>query len=332
MRLIRAPHEFTKRMSDRLHARLKGSMTALATPFMGDDLADIDENRFAAFAAWQVAQGTRGLVVCGTTGENPVLSPRERDRLIRIAVESAMRRAVVIAGTGTNNTEETIALTRAARAAGADAALVVLPYYDKPTQRGVVAHFEAIAAGVDLPLIVYNVPSRNGLDLTSETVSRLAAIPSVIGIKDATGDPARPIATARAAGDCFVQLSGHDATALAFNLAGGRGCISVVANVVPAVCAALQAACARADWASAQQIQLRLMPQIQALEQETNPAPIKHALSLRLGWDARPRLPLVPVRRETAAAIEDALSNLEDTGPREDSGPALLNGWVDASL
>lgn len=297
-------------MPDAPCSRLQGSLTALATPFKSGDPTTVDEDRFAAFVAWQVAEGTRGLVPCGTTGESPTLSARERDRLIRAAAEAAAGRAVVVAGTGTNSTEETIVRTRAAKAAGADAALVVVPYYNKPTQRGILAHYETTARAVDLPLVVYDVPGRTGVALAIETVERLAGIASVVGIKDATGDPLRPLAIRRVVGPRFVQLSGDDATAVDFNLAGGRGCISVVANVVPRLCADLQAACEAGDWRLAQRLQGKLLPLIAAFARETNPSPVKHALAVRFGWDPTPRLPLVPVTAETARSIEHALTDL----------------------
>jgi 4-hydroxy-tetrahydrodipicolinate synthase len=286
----------------------EGSITALVTPFARDC---IDETAFADFVAWQIAEGTQGLVPCGTTGEAPTLTSAERERLIRIAVEVADRRVPVIAGTGMNCTESSIAMTAEAKAAGADAALVVTPYYNRPTQEGLFRHFEAIARAVDIPLILYNVPSRTGVDLLSTTIGRLAKIPSIIGIKDATGDVTRPIATASETGGRFLQVSGHDATAVSFNLAGGRGCISVVANVVPRLCAALQKACRDDDYLQARAIQRRLVPLIKALEQETNPCPIRLAVSLlHRRFDSSPRLPLVPVSSETAKAVSEALRPL----------------------
>ena len=207
---------------------VQGSITALATPFTA---RGIDEQTFADFVEWQIEQGTKGLVVCGTTGEGPTLTAVERQRLTQICIEKTLRRVPVIVGTGTNCTATTIEQTRAAKADGADAALVVTPYYNKPTQEGLFRHFAAVADAVDLPIILYNVPSRTGVDLQIGTIEQLAAIPSVIGIKDATGDLDRPCATTLAAGRRFLQLSGDDPSAVSFNFAGGRGCISVVANV-----------------------------------------------------------------------------------------------------
>ena len=287
---------------------IQGSLTALATPFAPQG---IDEAVFADFVQWQMAEGTKGLVPCGTTGEGPALTATERERLIRICVELASGCVPVIAGTGTNCTATTIAQTRAARASGADAALVVTPYYNRPTQEGLIRHFQAVASAVDLPIIVYNVPARTGVDLHPTTIEQLAAIPSVVGLKDATGDVERPRVTERVAGHRFVQLSGDDATAVTFNLAGGRGCISVVANVAPALCARLQHACRVKDWAQARSVQNQLQPLVAALAREPNPGPIKHALSLvRPGFDREPRLPLVGVAPSTGRQIEEALVDL----------------------
>jgi 4-hydroxy-tetrahydrodipicolinate synthase len=285
-----------------------GSMTALVTPFRENG---IDETSFADFVAWQIAEGTEGLVPCGTTGEAPTLTSAERDRLVRITVEVADGRVPVIAGTGTNCTATSIAMTAAAKAAGAHAALIVTPYYNRPTQEGLYRHFEAIAKAVDIPIILYNVPARTGVDLSPATIGRLARIPSIVGIKDATGDLARPFATALEAGSCFDQISGHDATAVSFNLVGGRGCISVIANVVPRLCSALQKACREDSYQRARALQRKLLPLISALERETNPGPIKFAVSLvHERFDASLRLPLVPVSEETASAVRDALSEV----------------------
>ncbi len=287
---------------------LQGSFTALATPFTP---SGIDEAAFASFVEWQIGAGTQGLVPCGTTGEGPTLTSTERDRLVRICVERASGCVPVIAGTGTNCTATTIEQTRAARAAGADAALIVTPYYNRPTQEGLYRHFAAVASAVDLPIILYNVPARTGVDLQVGTIEQLTAIPSIIGIKDASGAPDRPQATALAAGHRFLQFCGDDAGAVAFNLAGGRGCISVVANVAPALCRALQHACRVKDWTEARSIQDKLGPLIAALGREPNPVPIKLALSLlRPEFSREPRLPLVAAAPSMASLIEDALMSL----------------------
>ncbi len=297
---------------------IRGSITALATPLASDG---VDETAFAEFVEWQVQQGTNGLVPCGTTGEGPTLTARERERLIRICVDVASGRLPVIAGTGTNCTATTIEQTRAAKNCGADAALVVTPYYNKPSQEGLYRHYAAVASAVDLPILLYNVPTRTAVDLQVVTVERLAAIPSIIGIKDATGDSGRPTATALAAGRGFVQLSGDDANAVAFNFAGGRGCVSVASNVAPALCADLQHACRRNDWVKARMLHDRLRPLIAALALDMNPGPIKYALSLvRSGFDRRPRLPLVSVCKPAALEIKAALLRLGLLGSEKGDG------------
>ncbi len=292
---------------------VQGSITALATPFTA---SGIDEPVFAAFVEWQIQQGTKGLVVCGTTGEGPTLTTDERRRLTQICVARAARCVPVIVGTGTNCTATTIEQTRAAKADGADAALIVTPYYNKPTQEGLYRHYAAVANAVDLPVLLYNVPSRTGVDLDVATVGQLAAVPSIVGIKDATGDLDRPCATTLAASRRFLQLSGDDRSAVSFNFAGGRGCISVVANVAPALCAALQQACRLKDWTKARSLQNRLEPLMAALAREPNPGPIKHALSLvRPGFERHPRLPLVGVSAGTADVIAAALAQLDLCSP-----------------
>lgn len=288
-----------------------GSITALVTPFRG---GAVDAHAFRALVDWQIRQGTRGLVPCGTTGEAPTLSDGERDGLIRACVEAAAGRVPVIAGTGTNSTDATIAMTRAAQAAGATAALVVTPYYNRPSQEGLYRHFAAVAGAVDFPLVLYNVPSRTGVDLLPATVARLAQIPNIVGLKDATGNLRRPHEIRAMTRPDFVLLSGDDRTALAFNTAGGRGCISVVANVAPRLCAALQESCLRGDLAAAQTLDADLLPLVEALALETNPGPVKYALSLvRRGIEPSLRLPLVPVEPATAAAIRRGLDAVTQT-------------------
>ena len=292
---------------------LQGSITALATPFTSDGL---DEECFENFVGWQISQGTNGLVPCGTTGEAPTLTAAERDRLTRICVECSSRSVPVIVGTGTNCTATTIEQTRAAKAAGADAALIVTPYYNRPTQEGLYRHYEAVASAVDLPIILYDVPKRTGVDLHVSTLERLARIPTILGIKDASGDMNRPRETARVAGSRFIQLCGDDAGAMTFNLAGGRGCISVIANVVPSLCRELQHACRVKDWGTARDIQGRLKPLVDALGRESNPGPIKQALAfVHAGFSREPRLPLVGVAPGTAAEVREALAGLGLVAP-----------------
>lgn len=294
--------------------RLKGAMTALVTPF---HKGDVDLKGLTTLVRWQIEAGIDGLVPCGTTGETPTLSQEERLGVIRTCVEVAAGQIPVIAGTGTNDTATTIAFTRAAEALGADAALIVTPYYNKPTQEGIFRHFEAIARQVNIPIIVYNVPSRTGVDLLPPTVERLAEIPAIVGIKDATGDLARPLAYPASMRGRFLQFSGHDATAFGFNTMGGSGTISVVANVAPRLCAEMHDACRKGDHHKARQIHHRLRPLIAALELETNPIPVKYALQLVLGLNADVRLPLTPALPETRNAIRAAILALADDGGKQ---------------
>lgn len=283
----------------------KGSITALITPFRN---GAIDEAAFQSLIEWQIGQGTDGLVPCGTTGESPTLSHREHERVIDLCVEAAAGRAPVIAGTGSNSTEEAIALTRHAREAKASAALIVTPYYNKPTQAGLYAHFKAIALAVDLPLIVYNIPGRSVVDLSVDTMARLAKdCPTIVGVKDATADLARPLATTQALGPDFLQLSGEDATALAFLVNGGHGCISVSANVAPALCARLHDAWRDGQVQEAMRVNQRLFPLNKALFLETSPAPVKYAASLLGRSTPTMRLPLVETQDATRRAVEAGL-------------------------
>ncbi|WP_269930593.1 4-hydroxy-tetrahydrodipicolinate synthase [Aminobacter sp. HY435] len=294
--------------TEQLRQRIFGAISALVTPFSN---GEVDLKGLAALVEWQIAEGVNGLVPCGTTGEAPTLSWHERIMVIRKAVAVANGRVPVIAGTGTNSTESTVAFAAAARDFGADAALVVTPYYNKPSQAGIVRHFETVAAKVDIPVVVYNAPARTGVDLTLDTVERLAAIPGIVGFKDATGDLSRQTTLAQKFGNRFIWLSGHDATAFGFNTMGGQGTISVVSNVAPRLCAEMHEACRRGDPHAARQIQNRLRPLIAALELETNPVPVKHALHLmgKIGPDVR--LPLVEVEPRTATAIRGALMDLD---------------------
>lgn len=287
--------------------RFKGAIAALPTPFRNGAL---DMTAFDFLIRWQLDQGIDGVVVCGTTGEAPTLTHDERLTMTRRCVETIAGQVPVIAGTGSNNTEETIAATLAAAACGADAALVVTPYYNKPSQEGLYRHFAAIAGAATIPLILYNVPSRTGVDLLPDTVRRLAAFPGIIGIKDATGNLDRPERTAKLAGRDFLQFSGHDATALAFNNICGAGTISVVANVAPRLCAEMHRACRDGDLLSARTIRHRLEPLITALERETNPVPVKYALHRLLGQSPEVRLPLTAASPETERAVEDAITAL----------------------
>ena len=281
-----------------------GSIVALVTPFRN---GAVDEAAFQSLAAWQVEQGTNGLVPCGTTGESPTLSHVEHHRVIDLCIEAAAGRVPVIAGTGSNSTEEAIALTRHAKRAGADGALLVTPYYNKPTQEGLYQHFKAIHDAVEIPIVLYNIPGRSAVNITSETLERLARLPNIVGLKDATSDIARVSATRLLLGSRFCQLSGEDATALAFNAHGGHGCISVTANVAPALCAEFQAACRKGDFAAALALQDRLLPLHVALFLETSPAPVKYAVSLLGRGTGEMRLPLVPVSDATKEKVRAAM-------------------------
>ena len=287
---------------------LEGSIVDLVTPF---DRDGIDEQGFADLVAWQISEGTSGLATCTTTGEGPTLSVAEKQRLTRLCVEVSARRVPVIAATGTNGTDSTIALTRMAKAAGAEAALVVTPYYSRPSQEGIYRHFEAVARAVDLPMILHNVPSRTGVDLLPATIGRLSRIASIVAICDQSGDPLRPRATARLAGDGFHQLCGDDARALAFGLAAGQGWISAVANLLPGACAALQRACIDGRHALARDIHRPLAALLEALGSDAGPVPVKFAMTLvRPGFDESCRLPMADGSPATRRAIEVALRGL----------------------
>jgi len=282
----------------------KGSFVALITPFAN---GGIDEEAFGRFVDWQIREGSNGVVPCGTTGESPTLSHPEHKRVIDLCVAAAGGRVPVIAGTGSNSTEEAISLTRHAKEAGADAALVVTPYYNKPTQEGLYRHFKAINDAVDLPILIYNIPGRCVVDMSVETMARLAELANVVGVKDASNDSVRPLHTRRACGEDFCQLSGEDASVLALLAGGGDGCISVTANVAPRLCAAMHAAWNGGDPAGALAIQNRLMPLHDALFVETSPAPVKYAAGLLGFGDGRLRLPLVEPVAATKSRVEDAM-------------------------
>ncbi len=284
---------------------LKGSLVALITPFAD---GKVDERAFQAFVEWQIEQGTHGLVVCGTTGESPTLSHDEHRRVVELCIEAARRRVPVVAGTGSNSTEEAISLTRHAKKVGADAALVVTPYYNKPSQEGMYQHFKAIAEAADLPLIIYNIPGRCIVDMSVETMARLAKLPNVVGVKDSTQDLARPTRTKLACGEEFCQLSGEDGTALGFLAQGGVGCISVTANVAPKLCAMMHEAWQQGAIDTAQQINEQLMPLHDAMFCEPSPAPVKYAVSLLGRCGPEVRLPLVPASEAAQARIRSAMA------------------------
>ncbi|MBO0663208.1 4-hydroxy-tetrahydrodipicolinate synthase [Jiella sp. MQZ9-1] len=284
----------------------KGSIPALVTPF-GEDGGFADDV-FAEFVEWQIAEGSSGLVPVGTTGESPTLSHDEHKQVVEACIKVAAGRVPVIAGAGSNNTDEAIDLARFAESAGADALLVVTPYYNKPNQRGLYAHYAAIAKAVSLPILIYNIPGRSLIDMTPETMGRLAAdFKNIVGVKDATAKVDRVSEQRATCGTDFIQLSGEDSTALGFNAHGGVGCISVTANVAPRLCADMQAACAKGDYAASVEIQDRLMPLHKALFIEPSPTGVKYALD-KLGKVTNSvRLPLVSVEAGTAEIIDRAL-------------------------
>ena len=287
-------------------------LTALPTPFQDDE---ISEEAFGDLIAWQINQGCQGLVVGGATGEAATLSGDEHLRLIRIAVETVDGRLPVVAVTGTNCTRHSIALTQAAEAAGATAAMIVTPYYNKPTQDGLYRHYREIARSVGFPIIVENDPSSTCVDIRPETLALLAEIPNVVGIADVTGSFSITSVNTLSTSSGFVLLSGDDATCNLFRMAGGQGFVSIIANVVPGLWANIQRACTAQDWSRAASIQIRLLPLLRALRLEPNPAPVKYALSLlRTNFSPNVRLPLVPVSHETGLAIVSALTELKLVG------------------
>jgi 4-hydroxy-tetrahydrodipicolinate synthase len=285
----------------------KGSITALITPFRD---GKVDEKAYQDFVAWQIAEGSHGVVPCGTTGESPTLSHAEHKRVVELCVEVAGGKVPVIAGTGSNCTDEAIALTRHAKQAGADAALVVAPYYNKPSQEGLFRHYEAIAKAVDLPIVVYNIPGRSVVNISIDTFARLARIPGIVGVKDATADLARPLQVRVAVGSEFCQLSGEDATATAFLAQGGVGCISVSSNVAPRLCAQMHEAWQKGDLTTCFAIRDRLMPLHDAMFCETNPAPAKYAASLLGKSTADVRLPLVEVTEAARLRVQAAMKQV----------------------
>jgi len=283
----------------------KGSIPALITPFRN---GKVDETAFRKIIEWHIREGSDAVVPVGTTGESPTLSHDEHKLVVEIAVETVAGRIPVIAGTGSNSTEEAIQLTRHAETAGADAALVVVPYYNKPTQDGLYAHFKAVASAVSLPIFIYNVPARTVTNIALETIDRLAGdCPNIVGIKDATADLTRPSRQRQMTGEQFIQLSGEDGTALGFNAHGGTGCISVTANVAPRLCAEFQEATLKGDYAKALRLQDRLMPLHTALFVETSPAPVKYAASLLDLCLPDIRLPLVPAGEATKKQVREAM-------------------------
>ena len=282
------------------------SNTALVTPMMED--GSVDEKGFADFVNWQIEQGTHGLIPVGTTGESPTLSHAEHKRVVEICVETAAGRVPVMAGAGSNNTAEAIEFAEHAEKVGADAILVVTPYYNKPSQRGLKSHFGAIAEATSLPIFIYNIPGRSIIDMTPETMGELAAkYSNIVGVKDATGDVVRVSKQRATCGPDFIQLSGEDASALGFNAHGGVGCISVTSNVAPALCAEFQQATLDGDTETALALQQRLLPLHVALFVEPSPGGAKYALSLLGKARNVQRNPLVPIEPSTEKQVRDAM-------------------------
>ena len=286
--------------------RIKGSIPALITP-MKD--GKVDEAAFRRLVSWQIAQGSHGLVPCGTTGESPTLSHEEHERVIEICVEEARGRVPVIAGAGSNSTEEAISLTRFAKKAGADAVLSVTGYYNKPSQEGMYRHFAAIADAVDIPILLYNIPGRAIVEISVETMARLAKHKTIIGVKDATANLMRPSRERIAIGKEWLLISGEDGTALGYNAHGGHGCISVTANIAPKLCAQFQEACQQGAFDTARGFQDKLMPLHDAMFCEPSPAPVKYGVSLLGHCTPEVRLPLVEATDAARAKVREAMAH-----------------------
>src|SRR4051812_33115087 len=282
----------------------RGSFTALVTPLKN---GSVDEKAFRDLVDWQIAEGTSGLVPVGTTGESPTLSHDEHNHVVEMCVDEAKGRVPVIAGAGSNSTQEAVDLAKHAEKAGADAVLVVTPYYNKPTQEGMYQHFKVVNDAIGIPILIYNIPPRSVVDLSVETMTRLFELKNIAGVKDATANLGRVSQQRHAMGPDFIQLSGEDMTALAYMAAGGHGCISVVANVAPKLCAELMAAVLKGDYATGLQIQDRLVPLHDAIFREPGLAGAKHGLKLLGRVEEEVRLPLVPVTPPTGQVIREAM-------------------------
>ena len=282
----------------------RGSLTALVTPFNDDSL---DEKAFRDLVDWQLIEGTNGLVPVGTTGESPTLSHEEHRLVVEWCVDQARGRVPVVAGAGSNSTKEAIELAEHAEQAGADAVLIVTPYYNKPTQEGLYQHYRAINDAIGIPIIIYNIPARSVIDMSVDTMKRLFELKNIAGLKDATANVVRVSQQRAAIGPDFNQLSGEDATALGFMAHGGHGCISVTSNVAPRLCSEFESACLRGDFATALKYQDKLMPLHTALFLETNPAPAKYALSLLGKCAETVRLPMVTLNENTKSAVRAAM-------------------------
>jgi 4-hydroxy-tetrahydrodipicolinate synthase len=284
--------------------RIRGSMPALITPMQN---GRIDEPAFRKLVAWQIAEGSHGLVPCGTTGESPTLSHEEHMRVVELCLDEARGRVPVIAGAGSNSTEEAVALTRHAKSVGADAVLSVTGYYNKPTQEGIYRHFAKIAESVDIPILLYNIPGRAVVDISVETMARLCKVANIIGVKDATANLARPTRERSACGEQWRLISGEDITALGYMAHGGHGCISVTANIAPKLCAQFQEACLEGEFGKALQLQDRLAPLHDAMFVEASPAPVKYAASILGLCTDEVRLPLVPASEPARQEVREAM-------------------------
>ncbi len=284
--------------------KFNGSYTALITPLKN---GEVDEKSFQDFVEWQITEGADGLVPCGTTGESPTLTHDEHKRVTELCIEVARGRATVMAGAGSNSTAEAIELAVHAENAGADALLVVTPYYNKPTQEGLFRHYEAINNAVSTPIFIYNIPGRSIVDMSIETMARLAKLSNIAGVKDATSDLARPISVATKIGKDFAQLSGEDATAIPFLAAGGHGCISVTSNIAPGLCAQQHKAWAAGDVSGAIDIQNRLMPVHNAMFCESSPGPVKFAAEILGLCSSELRLPLCEISQTSKETVTAAL-------------------------
>ena len=282
----------------------KGSFPALITPFKN---GAVDEKSFQAFVEWQIAEGSNGLVPCGTTGETPTLSHDEHMRVTELCIEVTNGRVPIIAGTGSNSTDEAIHLTQHAQKAGANAALIAMPYYNKPTQKGLYLHYKAIHDNSDIPIFIYNVPGRSVVDMSVATMAKLAKLPRIAGVKDATGDLTRPVATRRECGTDFCQLTGEDGISLPFLAVGGVGCISVTANIAPKMCSEMQSAWRAGDITKASALHDRLAPVHDAMFCETNPGPVKYAAELLGICSSEMRLPMCEIADTSKEQVRAAL-------------------------
>ena len=285
----------------------KGSFVALITPFKD---GKVDETAFRSFIEWQITEGSDGLVPCGTTGESPTLSHEEHQKVTEICIEVTDGRIPVIAGAGSNSTEEAISLAQHAKTAGADAVLVVTPYYNKPTQAGLFAHYKAINDNAKIPIIIYNIPGRSIIDMSVETMADLSKLDYIVGVKDATAQLDRPILTTLACGKDFCQLTGEDGTAIAHLAAGGHGCISVTGNILPRQCSEMQKAWAEGNIKKAMELQELLMPVHAAMFCETSPGPVKYAAELLGLFSSEARLPITEIADDSKVTVKEALKHV----------------------